>query len=155
ENIAAYNRVGGPVRRNNMPINGVGDINNPVFGKTVMNSVTQLEFVSGTNPIADIGAATVTRVDLRIPYFSKLKETDSDGNRTYTLDSLVTSSNAKFRLNVYESGYYLRDFDPETNFEEAQKYYSDMNAAINGAKIGNRLNDSEQASQNDQFFFDP
>src|SRR5690606_37761412 len=155
ENIAAYNRVGGPVQSNNMPINGLGVINNPVFGKTVMSFVTQLEFTSGTNPIADIGAATVTKVELTIPYFSKIKETDSEGNRTYTLDSIVTSTNAKFRLNVYESGYYLRDFDPETNFEQAQKYYSDMNAAINGAKIGNRLNDSEQAPQNDQFFFDP
>src|SRR5690606_40563985 len=57
ENIAAYNRVGGPVQSNNMPINGLGVINNPVFGKTVMSFVTQLEFVSGTNPIADIGAA--------------------------------------------------------------------------------------------------
>lgn len=155
QNIAAYNRANGAVQSNNLPINGLGVINNPVFGKTVTSFVTQLELVSGSNPVADITNAAVTKVELTIPYFSKLKETDSEGNRTYILDSLVTSNNAKFRLNIYESGYYLRDFDPSTNFEEAQKYYSDMYAAIDAAKIGNRLNDSDQAAQNDQFFFDP
>lgn len=154
QNIAAYNRANGAVQSNNLPINGLGVINNPVFGKTISSFVTQLEFATGSNPVADIANATVTKVELTIPYFSKLKETDSEGNRTYTLDSLVNNNNAKFRLNIYESGYYLRDFDPDTNFEESQKYYSDMNTTINGAKIGNRLNDSENMAQNDAFFFD-
>src|SRR5690606_31181644 len=60
----------------------------------------------------------------------------------------------KFRLNIYESGYYLRDFDPSTNFEEAQKYYSDLYNDIYNVRNPSRLNNSDEVAQNDAFFFD-
>ena len=48
-----------------------------------------------------------------------------DGNATvYELDSLMGNSAAKFKLKVNELDYYLRAYDPESNFEKYQKYYS-------------------------------
>ena len=48
-----------------------------------------------------------------------------DGNATvYELDSLMGNSAAKFKLKVNELNYYLRAYDPESNFEKYQKYYS-------------------------------
>lgn len=152
DNNIAYSKATGAVQSGKLPINSLGVINNPVFGKTITSFVTQLQFVGGVNPVAGVQDATVTRVELTIPYFSTLKQTDSNGNRTYELDSLYGET-GKFRLNVYESGYYLREYDPSTNFEEYQKYFSDMYDEINNAKIGNRLNDSDDDEQNDMFYF--
>lgn len=154
ENVIAYNRATGPVQTDSYPLNSLGVIDNPVFGKTVVSFVTQLRLVTGTGAPSALNPE-ITKVELTIPYFSTLESTDENGNQTYKLDSLYTTENAKFRLNVYESGYYLRDFDPDTNFEEYQKYYSDMYDQINNAKIGQRLNNSEDVAQNDEFFFDP
>src|SRR5690554_3762288 len=152
DNAIAYSRETGVVQSGNLPINSLGVINNPVFGKTIASYVTQLYFSGGINPAAGIENATVTRVELTIPYFNTLKETDSDGNRTFELDSLYGET-GKFKLNVYESGYYLRDYDPSTNFEEYQKYFSDMYDEINNAKVGSRLNDSFDQAQNEMFYF--
>src|SRR5690554_228240 len=152
DNAIAYSRETGVVQSGNLPINSLGVINNPVFGKTIASYITQLYFSGGINPVAGIENATVTRVELTIPYFNTLKETDSDGNRTFELDSLYGET-GKFKLNVYESGYYLRDYDPSTNFEEYQKYFSDMYDEINNAKVGSRLNDSFDQAQNEMFYF--
>ena len=55
-----------------------------------------------------------------------------DGNATvYELDSLLGNSTAKFKLKVNELDYYLRAYDPESNFERYQKYYSNNDIASN------------------------
>jgi len=63
------------------------------------------------------------------------EDTDSknpDGNATvYELDSLMGNSEAKFKLKVNELDYYLRAYDPESNFERYQKYYSNNEIASN------------------------
>ena len=48
----------------------------------------------------------------------------------------------------------MRDLDPITGFQTAQKYFSNQNADFENLKIGNRLNDSTDVAQNDAFFFD-
>ena len=152
--VVAYNRAIGAVQTNGLPLNCLGVLDNSVFGKSVISYVTQLQLAAGTNPTVDIVNPTITKVELTVPYFNTLEETDSDGNNTYKLDSLYGNANNKFRLNIYESGYYLRDFDPSTNFEERQKYYSDLFDDIYNARNPNRLNNSENIAQNDSFFFD-
>ena len=152
--VIAYNRATGAVQTNGLPLNSLGVLDNSVFGKSVISYVTQLQFVAGTNPTTGIVNPTITKVELTVPYFSRLEETDADGNRTYKLDSLYGNADNKFRLNVYESGYYLRDFDPSTNFEERQKYYSDLYNDVYSVRNPNRLNNSENTAQNDAFFFD-
>lgn len=44
--------------------------------------------------------------------------------KTYELDSIYGNIEAPFRLKVERSTFFLRDLDPNTNFEEAQEYYS-------------------------------
>ncbi len=44
--------------------------------------------------------------------------------RTFSLDSIYGNREVPFRLKVERSTFFLRDLDPNTNFEEAQEYFS-------------------------------
>ncbi|WP_298118211.1 DUF4270 domain-containing protein [Flavobacterium sp.] len=149
--VKAYNLAIGPVQTNNLPINALGSYNHPKFGRTTANFVTQLELVAADPKFY---SPTIDSVYLYVPYFSELTETDSEtGDRTFELDS-VYGGTAKFRLSVYESGYFLRDYDPADGFQEAQKYYSNQNAIFDANKIGTPLNnDVLSVSQNEEFYF--
>lgn len=156
KSVVAYNQAVGPVQTNNLALNALGFYNHPVFGKTKANFVTQVELIAANPKFINPAAITIDSVYLYVPYFSKLKSTDPDtGDRTYTLDS-VYGGTAKFKLSVYESGYYLRDFDPSTGLQQAQKYYSDQNADFDANKLGTPLNNNTLfESQNSEFSFKP
>jgi hypothetical protein len=129
----------------------LGILDDPAFGTTAANFATQLSLESpnptiGKNP-------EIESVILTIPYFKRLISTDTDGNNVYELDSIYGPSDAKIKLSVYESGYFMRDLDPDGGFQKAQKYFTNQNADFDGAKVGTRLNDNSDASQNDSFFF--
>jgi hypothetical protein len=150
KSIVAYNQNLGAMQSNNLPINALGYYNNPFFGKTKASLVSQvvldtLNQTIGANP-------TVTKVELSLPYFSKIVSTDATtGDRTFELDSIYGSN--KFKLSVYESTYFLRDFDASTGFQEAQKYYSDATPDFDANKNAARLNDDSSVSQNDEFYY--
>ncbi|HUH52283.1 MAG TPA: DUF4270 domain-containing protein [Flavobacterium sp.] len=152
--ITAYNKAIGPVQTNRLPLNSLGVINNPVFGKTISSYVTQLKLTAPGTNLATLANPVIESVELTIPYFNVLQSIEEDGARIFKLDSIYGNLESKFRLNVYESGYYLKEFDPSTNFEEVQRYYSDMYDVVNNAKNPVRLNNSTEVSQNDAFFFD-
>lgn len=46
--------------------------------------------------------------------------------RTFDVDSIYGNREAPFTLNLQRSTYFLRDLDPNTNFQEAQEYYSNQ-----------------------------
>ncbi len=157
--VKAYNQAFGAVQTNkntssslNLPINTLGYYNNPVFGKTKASFVTQLELATQNPTFGD--SVHVKKVMLSIPYFAALTDRDDDGNSLYRLDSI--RGNSKIKLEVFESGYYLRDTDASTGLQEPQKYFSDQKSDFDG-NIGDpvRLNDSVADSQNDRFYFDP
>lgn len=139
------------VQSNNLPINSLGILNHPVFGKTTASFVTQLELLNinptfGENPV-------ITKVELTVPFFARRTDFDSEtGNSTYELDSVYGSG--KINLKVFESNYFLRDYDPATGFQQLQKYYSDQGADFDN-NIGVQLNDDASATQNSAFFFNP
>lgn len=150
-NVVAYNQKIGPIQSNNLNVNALGILDNPAFGTTTANFATQivLEGVKptiGKNPV-------IESVVLTIPYFSTLKSTDANGDRTFQLDSIQGPLDGKIMLSVYESGYFMRDLDPTAGFQEIQKYYTNQNTDFNTVKVGNRLNNSTDASQNDAFVF--
>ena len=150
--VVAHNQKIGPVDSNNLAINALGIYDDPAFGKTTAHFATQLSLVSVA---PTIGAnAVIDSVYLSVPYFSTLKTTNSDGSHVYELDSIY-GGQAPMKLSIYESGYYMRDLDPATSFQESQKYFTDQNAVFDNAKLGTRLNNSSNPSQNDTFFFDP
>jgi len=153
--VNAFNQRVGVIQSNNLDVNPLGVYNNPVFGKTIAHFVTQLE-VSSSNINPTYGEnIEVESVELIIPYFSKRTNTNDDGESTYKLDSIYGTALSKMKLDVYENGYFLRDLDPNSNFTQSQKYYTDQKADFDANIVGNRLNDDEAVSQNDEFFFDP
>ena len=113
-----------PVQTNNLPVNLLGVYNDEVFGTQEASILTNVALTSvnpsfGTNPVVD-------SVVLAIPYFSH--EIVENDEVVYALDSIYGSS--PFKLSVYESNYFLNAFDPETNFEQAQRYYSNLEPQI-------------------------
>lgn len=154
--VVAYNQKLGPIQSNNLDVNPLGIYDNPSFGTTNANFVTQVT-LAATAPTFD-ASAKIKSVVLTVPYFyDKTKTTvNSDGSSTYVLDSIYGPDKAKMKLSVYESGYYMRDLDPADQFAQPQKYYNNQYSDFNTMKIGATLNDStEIKSQNTEFFFDP
>ncbi len=165
--LKAYSIRTNEVQTNNLPINPLGFYNNPFFGTTGADFVTQVG-LSRTQPKfgTDIEVENVT---LYVPYFSKVETSNSDGSKVYKLDSIFGNEQSKIKLSVYENGYFLNNFDSNTDFQTNQRYYTD--GSSNGGSIdfdnlkrghdgsgnsvqgGTRLNDSPDVAQNDQFFF--
>ena len=57
------------------------------------------------------------------------KDTDTNKNifaKKFELDSIYGNREAPFNLKVERSTFFLRNLDPNTNFQEAQEYYSDQ-----------------------------
>lgn len=163
--LKAYSVRTGEVQTNNLPINPLGFYDNPYFGETNANFVTDLA-LNSVQP--NFGTAVqVDDVTLYIPFYSTVKTTNEDGSREFTLDSIYSKTEAgktsKMRINVYENGYYLSPFEGP-NQDATAKYYSDMNAVIDAQKRGadgsgnsisggTRLNNSSNLAENDEFFF--
>lgn len=163
--LKAYSVRTGEVQTNNLPINPLGFYNNPFFGETKANFVTDL-VLKTANP--SFGTAVqVDDVTLYIPYFSTLKTSNADGSNVYSLDSIYgANKESKMKLSVYENGYSLSSFEGP-NQDIGSKYYSDMDNVIDAQKRGadasgnsisvtsggTRLNNSSNVAENDEFFF--
>ncbi len=159
-NVVAYNQKITAVANNqivtatNSPLNRLGIYEDPVFGTVTSNFVTQVSLSTYAPTIGE--APVIEDVILEIPYFSHVTEVNVDGSSDYELDSIYGGApdEAKLNLKIYESGYYLRDLDPNTSFQESQLYYTDQNAEIDSWKKGAILNNDANESQNTAFFFD-
>lgn len=154
--VVAYNQKLGPIQSNNLETNALGVYNNPSFGTTNANFVTQLTLAS--EGITFDASATIKSVVLSVPYFVDKTKTVTDastGASTYVLDSIYGPDKAKMKLSVYESGYYMRDLDPESQFTQSQKYYTNQLSDFDQLKVGSPLNDASNTAENSQFFFDP
>lgn len=147
--VVAFDRATGAVQSNNLPLNSMGIYKNPAFGTTTAHFVSQVKLGS-INPTFTTNV-TVDTVYLYIPYFSRLVSRNNDGTATYALDSIYGNTNASMRLNIHENGFFLRDSDPGTTFLSGQRYYSDQLAEIDAAKNPNRLNNSTDIIENDEF----
>ncbi|MBT8302065.1 MAG: DUF4270 family protein [Maribacter sp.] len=76
------------------------------------------ERVSGTNPLV---VDSIDDEGFIANNFSKKVDIDS----IYVNNQIINSEiETAFRLKVERSTYFLRDLDPNTNFQEAQEYYS-------------------------------
>ncbi|MEZ4797080.1 MAG: DUF4270 domain-containing protein [Flavobacteriaceae bacterium] len=118
--VRTYNKKVSPFQTNGLPSNLLGYYNDPVYGTSTVNFVGQMTPTAynptfGENIVLD-------SVVLTIPFYSTQTEIDEDGNSTYRLDSIF--GNTPIKLSVYKSNYFLRDFNPDDDFDESQKYYS-------------------------------
>ncbi len=122
--VRAYSTFIGPVQSNNQLSYKLGIYDDPIFGTHAANYLTQV-VLSNNNPVFSVDTLNpvLEKIVLSMPFYST-SEDDEDGNPVYTLDSIF--GDQPMHLSVYESNYFLRDFDPLTGFESPQKYYSDQ-----------------------------
>ena len=125
--LIAYTHKVNPVQTNGLSSNLLGAFKDPEYGLTTANVVSQMipQTYSpsfGTDP-------QIESVTLTLPYFSTAIEIDDDYETIYQLDSLYGENPIK--LSIYQSTYYLRDTDPDSNFDEGQIYYSNSMETIN------------------------
>ena len=153
--VLGYNQKTGPIQSNNLAVNPLGIYKSPNFGETTANFNTQLSLPTLLSSVGD--RIYVESVVLTIPYFTdNLKtKTNDDGSHVYVLDSIYGPEKAKMKLSIYESGYFMRDADPLTQFQQQQKYFTDQDSEFFSLKKPTLLNDSSDKSQNEEFFFDP
>ncbi|MCB0444469.1 MAG: DUF4270 domain-containing protein [Gelidibacter sp.] len=124
--VIAYSKKLKPVQTNGLPANLLGVYKDPLYGLTTANFVSQVN-PSSLDPTFGEGVI-LDSVVLTVPYFSKATGTDDNGATLYELDSVYGSSPIK--LHIYESNYFLRSFDPNSEFNESQKYYSDGSTSM-------------------------
>jgi hypothetical protein len=159
--VVAYNQKLGVIQSNNLEVNPLGIYDNPSFGTTRANFVTQLVLTSLAPTFAK--DAVIKSVVLTVPYFSHKDPgaaVTTDGSSTYVLDSIYGKAKAKMKLSIYESTYYMRDLDPVEQLTKPQKYYNDQYSdfyqkikPLDAAPY--YLNDDPDKTQNEEFFFDP
>lgn len=127
--IVAYNKKLDSLRVSNLSNMVLGTYNDPAFGLTTASIVTQITPTTYEPSFGD--NASIDSVILNIPYYNKtLTDLDTDGNLVYSInDSLYGSSPIK--LTIYQNNYFLRDFNPSSDIDEAQNYYSHANSDIN------------------------
>lgn len=118
----AYNKKLDSLQVNGFASNLLGVYNDPAYGQTIANIVTQVTPQS-LNPVFDENPV-IDSVVLTIPYFSQIIENDDDGNPIYKLDSLYGNASKKIKLSVFQNNYFLRDFDPHADLGSSQNYYS-------------------------------
>lgn len=159
--VVAYNQKVDVVQTNNLPLNALGYYNNPVFGKTKASFVTQVELVGADPKFFNPSEVQIDSVYLYVPYFINSAKTVRDsetGDSTYELDS-IQGGTKKIKLSLYESGYYLRDFDASSGLQQPQRYYSNQTpeftaAIVNNSVLNNNiLNDEDDVTQNNEFVF--
>jgi hypothetical protein len=118
--VTAYNNKLNPVQTNGLPANLLGFYKDLVYGNTTANVVTQLAPTTFDPTFPD--DVRLDSVVLTVPYFSKSTGI-TDGVTAYKLDSIYGTG--AINLSIYENTYFLRTFDPNSEFNRPQKYFSD------------------------------
>ena len=133
--VNAYSEKVNSIQTNNLSNYILGVNNNPVYGQSTASIVSQLT-LSEEDP--DFGEnVQLDSVVMTIPYFSTESEASVDDVLRYDLDSIYGSET--FKLSVYETNYFLNDYDPDASFEQRQKYYSNQQDAVEQNILGNPL----------------
>lgn len=151
--VTVNNNNFGPVQTNNLPTNALGIYTNSLGETTTANFVTQLE-LAVPDPSINLNLhQEIESVVLSIPYFSTKTGLASDGlTGLYELDSIYGSNKGKLKLSIYESSFYMPDYDPVTKL--LQEYYSNqMNHFESNNAKKTLLNTDGNVSQNAEFFF--
>lgn len=122
QTVISYSRKLGPVQSNRLPAYQLGVYNDPVYGKSTVKLLSQLTLEKNNPTFGD--TALIDSVFVYLPFFSTATTVDS--TTTYELDSIY--GNAPINVNIYKSDYFLRDYDPNSGFQEFQNYYTDQSA---------------------------
>lgn len=143
--VNAYTQKLDALQSNGLANNLLGVYNDPVYGQSQASVLTQLS-LAPVDPTFE-GDVQLDSVVMNIPYFSTEVQADDTGAKTYKLDSIY--GQAPFKLSVYQSDYYLASYDPETDFQNRQKYYSNQQDVFEQHLVG------EPLYENDNFIPSP
>lgn len=148
--IIAYNKKITPFNSDRMPSNLIGYYNDPAFGSYSANFVSQLS-PNIFNPVFGENVKLDSAV-LTVPFYSRITGTGENGGSTYELDSVYGDSPIK--LSIFQNNYFLREFDPNTELNNYQKYYSNGSLSesvqINPADLEGQLLYSEDFTPSDK-----
>lgn len=134
--VRSYSSKLQPIQTNSLGTYQLGIYDDPVYGRSKVNLLSQVVLES-PNPNFNF-LPSLDSVVLYIPYFSLVdsdEDTDTETDTettTYTLDSIY--GNTPMDISLFESNYFLRDFDPNSGFEDTQNYYSNQNALFQSFK---------------------
>lgn len=120
--IQSYSKTLEAVQTNGLQSNQLGIYNDPIYGMSKVNLLAQVALET-TNPTINF-SPQLDSVVLYIPYYSE-EITDELGESSYELDSVYGTT--PMDISIFESNYFLRDFDPNSGFEDIQSYYSNQN----------------------------
>lgn len=152
--VNAYNQKVTPAVSNNLAVNALGILENPVFATTTANFNTQVALTAYAPEFGE--GVAIDSVTLNIPYFVDASQTvtNAEGISTYTLDSIYGPVDGKIKLSVYESGIFLNTYNAN-NYDVSKFYSTDRNSDFQtqAEALGARLNDAADQSENDGFFF--
>lgn len=130
--VKTYNKRITPFQSNGLPKNLLGYYSDPVFGNTTVQFLGQLTPKSYTPNFGD--SPELDSIVLTIPYKSQKT------NEEYTIDSLYGKDAVK--LSIFKNNFFLRDFDPNSDLDQSQSYYS--NGALSETE---QLNSAELEGQ--------
>lgn len=119
--ITAYNHPLNATKSNGLNSYLLGYRNSDVLGNSTASIVGQMQPTEYNPNFGD--NVVIESVHLNIPFFSREIEVDANGNTIYELDSVFGSGPIK--ISVYQNNYFLRDFNPNSEFNDELTYYSD------------------------------
>jgi len=132
--VLSYTEALGPVQTNGLGTNMLGVFKDNAYGQTTASILTQVSSsliapTFGNNVVLD-------SVVLSIPYSSVNTGLDDDGIPTFQLQSILpvpddldNPNYAPIQLSIFENNYFLRDFDPNQDFDTPQRYFSNKSAS--------------------------
>ncbi|MAB47112.1 MAG: hypothetical protein CMC05_00595 [Flavobacteriaceae bacterium] len=130
--VITYSQALGPVQTNNAIGLSTLGLYNDIYGRVTSSFVSQVT-LSSYSPTFQ-GSADELAIDsvvLTMPYFYGVTDVDEDNNITYNVDSIFPDGDTynPIKLHIYENNYFLRDFDPSAEFNDAQAYFSNKTAS--------------------------
>ena len=115
-----------PVQTNNLPSFLLGSYNHPQYGRSNSSFVGQMVPSEYNHDFGD--NVVLDSVVLTIPYFSRGIDTSEDGDITYEIDSVYGEDPIK--ISVYKNNFFFRTFDPFSDFDTSQSYYSNGSLSV-------------------------
>ena len=115
-----------PVQTNNLPSFLLGSYNHPQYGRSNSSFVGQMVPSEYNHDFGD--NVVLDSVVLTIPYFSRGIDTSEEGDITYEIDSVYGDSPIK--ISVYRNNFFFRTFDPFSDFDTSQSYFSNGSLSV-------------------------
>jgi len=150
--VIAYSRKLVPIQTNRLSAYQLGVNNNPIYGKSTANLLSQVTLNKIEPEFGD--STSLDSVVLYIPFFSESQVVDEE-TTNYTLDSVYGED--PINISLFESNYFLRDLDPESGFQDSQNYYSNLGQTLdnNPNLVGDLIFEVEDFVPSDEGFILP